>query len=82
MTALALQYGNRGNVRESARIASETMPLLESVDDPTSTIGAATALASVRHAAGESADVLRWSQTVIQWADGEAAERDPTRDRR
>jgi class 3 adenylate cyclase len=73
LTALALQHGNRGHLRESTRIASEAMSLLESAGDPTATIGAATALASVRQAAGESADVLRWSQTVIQ-----GAERDPT----
>ena len=77
LTALALQYGNRGNYRESIRLASETMALLESVGDPTSTIGAGTAVASIRQEAGQSADVLRWSQTVIDWADGDAAERDP-----
>jgi class 3 adenylate cyclase len=76
VTALALQHGNRGQYRESIRLASETMAVLESLSDPTSTIGAATALASIMHEAGQSADVLRWSQTVIDWADGDVPERD------
>jgi adenylate cyclase len=77
LTALALQHDNRGHHRESARIAAQTLPLLESVDDPTSTIGAATSLAAIRHSAGESAAVLRWSQTVIHRSDGDEAHSDP-----
>ncbi|HTI75117.1 MAG TPA: AAA family ATPase, partial [Mycobacterium sp.] len=69
LTALALHRGNRGGYRESVGLAAEVMALLETVGEPTSTIGAATALASVRHEAGQSADVLRWSQSVIDRAD-------------
>jgi adenylate cyclase len=76
LTALALQHGNRGHYRESIRLASEIMAMLESVGDPTSTIGATTAVASIRHEAGHSADVLQWSQTVIDRASAGTGECD------
>jgi len=76
LTALALQHGNRGHYRESIRLATEMMAMLESVGDPTSTIGATTAVASIRHEAGHSADVLQWSQTVIDRASAGTAECD------
>ena len=49
------------------------MALLESIGDPALTVGAGSGdPRQVR--TGEIADLLRWSQTVIDWADG-----DPTK---
>ena len=76
IVALALQGGHRGHFGEEVGLASEAMTLLESMADPTLTMGAASAAASVLHEAGQSADTLRWSQTVIDWVGGESSERD------
>jgi hypothetical protein len=77
LTALALQHGFRGQFREQSRLASETMALLDSVGDPTSTIGAGSAVASMMLETGWPAGVMRWSQSIIEWAGGDLAERDP-----
>ena len=48
--------------------------LAESNDDPALRIGAVFAAIAIRSQAGDMADLLRWSQTAIEWADG-----DPTK---
>jgi class 3 adenylate cyclase len=78
MTALAFEHMFYGRMREAYRLASEQMTLLETIDDPTSTIGAATVPISVEYETGHMAEVLRWSQTVIEWAEGDSAKRSPT----
>ena len=40
LTALSLQHGFHGRMREASQLASEQMALLKTVGDPTSTIGA------------------------------------------
>ena len=77
LTALALHHGFRGQFREGSRLASETMALLDFVGDPTSTIGAGSAVASMLLETGRSAGVMRWSQSIIDGAGGDLAERDP-----
>ena len=57
--------------RESSRLVSEQMALLEAIGDPMLTIGAAYVAIVVKHMTGEFADALRWSQTVIDLADGD-----------
>ena len=61
-------------LREASRLASEQMALLESIGDPALTVGAGFMAILMKYRTGEIADVLRWSQTVIDWADG-----DPTK---
>src|SRR5271166_1916703 len=63
-----------GRVREGSRVASEQMALLESIGDPTLTIGLAHAAFANWADAGEFGEVLRWSQTSIDLAAG-----DPTK---
>ena len=63
-----------GRVRQASRLASEQMALLDSIDDPALTVGAGFMAINVKFKTGEIADILRWSQTVIDWADG-----DPTK---
>ena len=72
LTALSLQHGFHGRMREASQLASEQMALLKTVGDPTSTIGAATAAASVFNETGHSAETLSWAQSVIEWAGGES----------
>lgn len=60
-----------GRARESSRLVSEQMALLEAIGDPMLTIGAAYVAIVVKQMTGEFADALRWSQTVIDLADGD-----------
>jgi hypothetical protein len=74
MTGLATELLWSGRAREASRLASEQMALLDSIGDPMLTIGAAYVAVVTKHATCEMADALRWSQTVIDLADG-----DPTK---
>ena len=74
MTGMVLDHMMHGRVREASRLASEQMALLESIGDPALTVGAGSMAILMKYRTGEIADVLRWSQTVIDWADG-----DPTK---
>jgi hypothetical protein len=74
MTGLATELLWSGRAQEASRLASEQMSLLESIGDPTLTIGAAYVAIVIKGATCEMADVLRWSQSVIDSADG-----DPTK---
>ena len=58
-----------GREREASRLASETMALVESIAEPTLTVGLSFPR-STKTQTGEF-DALRWSQTVIDLADGD-----------
>ena len=74
MSGPATELIYAGRVREGSRLASEQMALLESIGDPTLTMGLA-AIAFVNWLCdGEFGEILRWSQTVIDLAAG-----DPTK---
>jgi hypothetical protein len=73
MTGLRTAVLWQGRAREASRLASEQMALLESIGDPTLTIGAAYVPIVTMMQTGELADVLRWAQTVIDLAEGDAA---------
>ncbi|MDT5349353.1 MAG: hypothetical protein QOH91_2640 [Mycobacterium sp.] len=62
-----------GRLGEASRTASETMALIESIDDPTLTVGLSMFSIAPKLHTGEIADALRWSQTAIDLADGELA---------
>jgi class 3 adenylate cyclase len=61
-------------VRDASALASELMALLESIADPELTVGLSCMPTLVKIETGEFADVLRWSQRVIELAEG-----DPTK---
>jgi class 3 adenylate cyclase len=73
MTGLATELMYTGHSREGARLTSEQMALLESIGDPTLTMGLAFVGFNVWCDAGELGEVLRWSQTVIDLAAGDPA---------
>ena len=73
MTGLATELLYAGRSREGSRLASEQMALLESIGDPTLTIGLAFAAFANWFSAGEFGEILRWSQTVIDLAAGDPA---------
>ncbi|HVQ51137.1 MAG TPA: cyclase, partial [Mycobacterium sp.] len=62
-----------GRSREGSRLASEQMALLESIGDPTPMIGLAFAAFCNWGDAGQFGELLRWSQTVIDLAEGDPA---------
>jgi hypothetical protein len=73
MSGLACELQATGQSREGAVLVSEQMALLESIGDPTLTMGLAFIGFNVWGDAGEFGEVLRWSQTVIDLAAGDPA---------
>jgi hypothetical protein len=73
MSGLVTELLYTGRSREGARLASEQMALLESIGDPTLTMGLAMIAFTVWCDAGEFGEMLRWSQTVIDLAGGDPA---------
>ena len=73
MSGLVTELLYTGRSREGSRLASEQMALLESIGDPTLTMGLAFIACSNWGDAGEFGEVLRWSQTVIDLAAGDPA---------
>ena len=71
MAGLVIDHAFHGRVREASRLASEAMALVESLGDPTLTVGLSFAAIYAKFESGEWAEVLRWSQQVIELADGD-----------
>jgi class 3 adenylate cyclase len=59
--------------REGSRLASEQIAILESIGDPSFTIGLAFVTFAMKFEAGEFDEILRWSQTVVDLAAGDPA---------
>ncbi len=72
MAGLTMERVFNGRAREGSRLASEHMEVIESIGDPTLTVGLSFAAILAKHNTGEMADVLRWSQAVIDLAEGDA----------
>jgi class 3 adenylate cyclase len=76
MAGLVTDHAFRGRVREASQLASEAWTLAESIGDPSLTVGLSFPLIYAKiHNAGWT-DVLRWSQTVIDLADGDPSRGD------
>jgi class 3 adenylate cyclase len=73
MVALVLESMYQERVREASQLASEAMALIESVGDPTLTVGLSFAAIFVKGRSGQLSDWLRWSHRVIELADGDAS---------
>ena len=73
MAGLQGEHLMRGRVREASRLASEHMGLIESIGDPTLTVGLSFTAIATKIQTGEMAEALRWSQNVIDLADGDPA---------
>jgi hypothetical protein len=71
MAGLVQDHVFQHRIREASRLASEAMALIESIDDPTLTVGLSRAAIYAKGESGEWCDVLRWSQRVIDLADGD-----------
>ncbi len=71
MAGLVMDHAFQDRMREASRLASEAMALIESIGDPTLTVGLSFAAIYAKMESGEWCDVLRWSQRVIDLADGD-----------
>jgi class 3 adenylate cyclase len=71
MTGLMREHLMHGRVRAASRLATEIMALIESIGDPALTVGLSFSPITVKLQMGEMAEALRWSQTVIDLADGD-----------
>jgi hypothetical protein len=71
MAGLVMDHAFRDRLREASQLASEAMALLESLGDPTLTVGLAYPGTYAKGECAEWSDVLRWSQAVIDLADGD-----------
>ena len=71
MSGLVMDHAFRARLREASQLASEAMALIESIGDPTLTVGLSFAAIYAKAMNTELSDVLRWSQRVIDLADGD-----------
>jgi len=71
MAGLVMDHAYRGRIREASKLASEAMALIESLGDPNLTVGLSFPALYAKFESGEWPDVLGWSQTVIDLADGD-----------
>jgi class 3 adenylate cyclase len=66
--AVELLYSGRS---QGAPLVSEQMALLEKIGDPTLTVGLAPPAFASWFSAGDFGELMRWTQTVIDLADGD-----------
>jgi class 3 adenylate cyclase len=71
MAGLVADHAFQDRLREASQLASEAWALTESLGDPNLTVGLSVPLVYAKIESGEWCDVLRWSQTVIDLADGD-----------
>jgi class 3 adenylate cyclase len=73
MAGLVMDHLYQDRMREASQLASEAMVLIESLGDPTLTVGLSFAPIHAKMESAEWCDVLRWSQRVIDLADCDPA---------
>jgi hypothetical protein len=71
MAGLVMDHAFEDRMREASQLASEAMALIESISDPTLTVGLSFAPIYAKIHNGQWCDVLQWSQRVIDLADGD-----------
>ena len=71
MAGLVIDHAFQDRMREASQLASEAWALIESIGDPTLTVGLSFPVIYAKAESGEWCDVLRWSQRVIDLADGD-----------
>jgi class 3 adenylate cyclase len=71
MAGLVMDHAFQDRMSEASQLASEAMALVESVGDATLTVGLSMPLIFAKLESAEWCDMLRWSQRVIDLADGD-----------
>jgi adenylate cyclase len=72
MAGLTMEHLVHARLREGSRMASDYMSLLESIGEATLTVGLSFAATVIKRETGELMDMLRWTENVIDLADGDA----------
>jgi class 3 adenylate cyclase len=73
MAGLIGDYATRGNIHEPVELAFELTALLESIGEPTLSVGLAISPMAMGLITGDMAEMLRLSQMVIDLSDGDPA---------
>ena len=71
MAGLLIDLANQDRLREASQLATETVAVAESVGDPTLTVGLFLPVVYTRLESADWTEVMRWSQRVIDLADGD-----------
>ncbi len=71
MAGLVMDHVYQDRMRQASQLASEAMALIDSLGDPTLTVGLSFAAVYAKIENAELWDALRWSQRVIALADGD-----------
>ena len=71
MAGLVIDLTNQDRLREASQLASETVAVAESVGDPTLTVGLFLPVVYAMLETSDWTEVMRWSQRVIELADGD-----------
>ena len=71
MAGLVMDHAYRGRMLQASKLASEAMALIESLGDPTLIVGLSFPALYAKIECGEWPDVLRWSERVINLAEGD-----------
>jgi hypothetical protein len=71
MAGLVVDHTFQDRVREASRLASEAITLIESIGDPTLTVGLSFIPIRAKLASGEWSETLRLSQRIIDLADSD-----------
>jgi class 3 adenylate cyclase len=73
MAGLVMDHVYRDRLSEASQTASDAMALIESIGDPILTVGLSFAPTLAKAESAQWSDALRWSQRVIDLADGDLA---------
>lgn len=65
MAGRTIEHVLQNRLMDASRLASEYMAIVESLDDPGLTVALSFAGIVAKHQTGETDDLLRWAQTVI-----------------
>ena len=76
MAGLVIDHAYHDRIREASRLASEAMALVESLGDPTLTVGLSFPVIYAKIESAAYSDALRWSQRVIDLADDDPSKGD------
>ena len=68
MAGMTVEHVLHNRLLDASRLASEYMAVVESIGDPALTIGLSFAGIVAKHQTGETDEVLRWAQAVIDLA--------------
>ena len=71
MAGLVMDHVFQGRLREASQLGSEAMALIEWLGDATLTVGLSFTPIYARIESAEMSDAMRWSQRVIDLADGD-----------